>query len=242
MKLVAAQLRSVAGDIEGNTQRHVLFIEAVAARSGAAVFFPELSLTGYEPRMAQQMAMTPDDARIAVFQEMADRHRMLIAVGAPYRGRHGTEIGMFVFRCDQAPAVYAKQILHVDELPFFSAGNTAMVFPLGNEVIAPAICYESLQASHACAAIDAGATVYLASVAKSARGVEAGYRHYGDLARQHGLTVMMANGVGPADDFVMPGRSAVWRDGGERVCSADSESDALVVYDLETETGEVVLV
>ncbi|GEM_PF-2434540 len=51
---------------------------------------------------------------------------------------------------------------------------------------------------------------------------------------------MMANGVGPADDFVMAGRSAVWRTDGTQVCSADAEGEALVVYDLATQVGEVL--
>ncbi len=242
MKLVAVQMRSIAGDIGGNIQSHIRFVELAATQGGAAVFFPELSLTGYEPRLAEQLAMTPSDARLQVFQTLADRHQMLIAVGAPYRGRDGTEIGMFIFRSHHVPTVYSKQILHADELPFFSPGNTTMVFPLGNAMIAPAICYESLQETHARAALDAGATVYVASVAKSARGVDAGYRHYAGLAREHGLTVMMANGVGPTDDFVMPGRSAVWGDGGQLPCSADTDGEAMVVYDLQAGTGEALLV
>lgn len=240
MKLVAAQMRSIAGDVEGNLQRHIQFIELAASHGAAAVFFPELSLSGYEPSMAERLAMTPGDARLEVLQTLSDRYRLLIAVGAPFRGHRGTEIGMFVFRCGEAPVVYSKQILHADELPFFSPGTKSEVFPLGGEVIAPAICYESLQDAHVHAARASGATVYLASVAKSARGVEIAYRHYPAVAREHGLTVMMANGVGPADDFVMPGRSAVWRDDGALVRSADTEAEAVVVYDLATRTGEVL--
>lgn len=240
MKLVAAQIRSMAGDIDANIERHARFIERAAFHGGAAVCFPELSLTGYEPRMAQRLAMAPDDSRLDVFQALSNRHRLLIAVGAPYRGRHGTEIGMFVFRCRKTPAVYAKQILHDDELPYFSAGDRAMTFPLGGAVLAPAICYESLQERHAREAKAAGATVYLASVAKAARGVDTAYRHYPAIARQHGLTVLMANGVGPADDFTMPGSSAAWSDDGDRVCNAGTDEEAIVVFDLATHRGEVV--
>lgn len=241
MKLVAAQMRSVAGDVEGNLQRHIRFIELAASYGGAAVFFPELSLTGYEPRMAERLAMTPADARLGVLQALSDHHRMLIAVGAPYRGRRGTEIGMFIFRCREAPVVYSKKILHADELPYFSPGDKTMVFSLGGAVIAPAICYESLQEVHARAAMESGAKVYLATVAKAARGVDTACRHYASLARQHGLTVMMTNGVGPADDFMMAGRSAVWRDGGALACAADAGNEAVVVYDLATRSGEVLV-
>ncbi|PTT61356.1 carbon-nitrogen hydrolase family protein [Stenotrophomonas sp. HMWF003] len=240
MKLVAAQLRALAGDIDGNIQRHIAVIERAASDGAAVVVFPELSLTGYEPRMAQRLAMSCDDPRLEVFQALSDRDQMLIAVGAPHRGQEGIEIGMFVFRCGEVPVVYAKQMLHADEQPYFHPGDRPMVFPLHGAVIAPAICYESLQTAHADAAVARGATVYLASVAKAARGVDTGYRHYPAIAQHHGLTVMMANGVGPADDFVMAGRSAVWRTDGTCVCSADAEGEALVVYDLATQVGEVL--
>jgi predicted amidohydrolase len=240
MKLVAAQMRALAGDIDSNIHRHIAVIERAASHGAALVVFPELSLTGYEPRLAQRLAMAQDDPRLQVFQALGDRHQMLIAVGAPHTGRDGIEIGMFVFRCREAPTVYAKQMLHADERPYFHPGDRPMVVALRGAVIGPAICYESLQAVHAQAAAARGATVYLASVAKAPRGVETGYRHYPAIARQHGMTVMMANGVGAADDFVMAGRSAVWRNDGQCVSSADAEGEALVVYDLATQVGEVL--
>ena len=44
MRLVAVQMRSVAGAIEGNVERHLRCVEWAASHGGAAVFFPELSL------------------------------------------------------------------------------------------------------------------------------------------------------------------------------------------------------
>nr|WP_254913557.1 carbon-nitrogen hydrolase family protein [Stenotrophomonas maltophilia] len=137
MKIVAAQMRSASGDIDGNIERHVHFIERAVSCGGAAVFFPEMSLTGYEPRLAEQLAMTPDDAHLEVFQSLSDRHQILVAVGGPYRGNDGPEIGMFVFRSGQAPAVYTKQMLHADELPYFKAGTTSLSVTLGEEFLSP---------------------------------------------------------------------------------------------------------
>jgi hypothetical protein len=55
------------------------------------------------------------------------------------------------------------------------------------------------------------------------------------------MTVMMPKGVGPAADFMMAGRSAVWREGGALACAADAENEAVVVYDLATRSGEVLV-
>lgn len=110
------------------------------------------------------------------------------------------------------------------------------MFTQAAHVLAPAICYESLQPTHAAQAAAAGAQVYLASVAKSQKGVALAYDHYPAMARQHGMTVIMANCTGPADNFIGAGQSAVWNREGERVCGADAGQEAWVVYD--TRTGE----
>lgn len=242
MKIVAAQMRSAPGDIDGNIERHVHFIELAASCGGAAVFFPEMSLTGYEPRLAEQLAMTADDARLEVLQSLSDRHQILVAVGGPYRGNNGPEIGMFVFRSGQAPAVYTKQMLHADELPYFKAGTTPLSVTLGEEILVPAICFESLQMDSALRAKDAGATIYVASVAKNMIGMERAHRHYATAARELGMIVLVCNGVGHADGFEMTGGSAAWGNSGALRCSAGTEDEALVVYDLAEQIGSTVAV
>lgn len=78
--------------------------------------------------------------------------------------------------------------------------------------------------------------MYLASVAKSERGVTSAYGHYPTIAKTHSMTVLMANCVGPADTFIGAGRSAIWSINGDLVCSADAFQEALVAYD--TRNGE----
>ncbi len=242
MKIVAAQMQSAPGDIDGNIERHVHFIERAASCGGAAVFFPEMSLTGYEPRLAEQLAMTADDARLKVFQSLSDRHQILVAVGGPYRGKDGPEIGMYVFRSGQALAVYTKQMLHADELPYFKAGTTPLSVTLGDEILVPAICFESLQMESALRAKDVGATVYVASVAKNMIGMERAHSHYATVARELGMIVLACNGVRNADGFEMTGGSAAWDNSGALRCSAGTGDEALVVYDLAEQIGSTVAV
>ncbi|MCC4616600.1 carbon-nitrogen hydrolase family protein [Xanthomonas campestris pv. asclepiadis] len=239
MKLVAAQILSAPGEIETNIGKHLDVIRLAAGKGADVVVFPELSLTGYEPGMAEALAVHPTDARLDAFQVLSDRHGMLIAVGAPTKGAKGTEIGMLCFQPGLERTAYSKQHLHPDELAFFSPGTEQRVLRQADHVLAPAICYESLQASHAEHAAELGAQVYLASVAKSERGVASAYRHYPATAKKHSMTVMMANCVGAADSFIGAGLSAIWNRDGERVCSADAFQEALVAYDLRTGEASV---
>ncbi|NIK08937.1 putative amidohydrolase [Xanthomonas arboricola] len=236
MKLTAAQILSTPGQIEENISKHLDVIRLAASKGADVLVFPELSLTGYEPALAQALAVHPADQRFDPFQVASDRYGMLIAVGAPTKGAKGTEISMLCFQPGLERTSYSKQQLHPDEFSFFTAGTEQLVLRHADQVLAPAICYESLQASHAEQAADSGVGVYLASVAKSERGMTSAYSHYPTTARKYSMTVLMANCVGPADTFIGAGRSAIWSSDGECVCSADAFQEALVAYD--TRNGE----
>jgi predicted amidohydrolase len=234
MKLIAAQILPVPGGYEKNIAKHIDIIHMAANQGANLVLFPELSLTGYEPRLAEGLAVHPSDSRFDEFQRLSDQYGMLIAVGAPTNGSQGIEISMISFQPGLERTCYSKQHLHSDELPFFTPGTRKLVLRQADFFLAPAICYESLQPSHAEEAAESGAQVYLASVAKSQRGTASAHSHYPMIAKKHSMTVVMANCVGAADDFIAAGGSSIWNSDGEIVCSADAVQEALVAYDIRT--------
>lgn len=231
MKLCAAQLQPVSGDISANLAKHLALIERGAAQGAEVIVFPELSLTGYEPHLAEKLATTIDDPRWTPLAEISDVRRVTIGVGVPLRCDTGVLIGMVWFQPDQPRMSYAKTLLHSDELPFFVAGQRQLILSQGVHRLASAICYESLQPAHAESAVSAGANVYLASVAKSAAGVAKARLHYPAIAKRHGLTVLMANCIGPCDNFLSVGQSAVWNSRGELVGQLDAEHEGVLVVD-----------
>ena len=104
----------------------------------------------------------------------------------------------------------------------------------GADIVAPAICYESLLGAHAEAAVALGATLYVASVAKSAEGIVKGDAHYPSIARRHSLPVLMANCVGPCDDFEAVGGSAIWNARGELLARLPSSGEGALLLDTVT--------
>jgi len=239
VRICAAQTRPSVGDIDANVRRHVTLIEHAARERADLIFFPELSLTGYEPKLASQLATHQDDARFDALQRVADSGPLIVGAGVPTRGVDGIAIGMIVFQPGCRRTTYCKQQLHPDELAFFVQGDRQVVLDSGGHAVAPAICYESLQESHAERAAELGADVYLASVAKGERNVAKAYAHYPAVARRFGMTVLMANCLGPSDDFVAVGKSAIWNARGEIAAQLDGEHEGLALVD--TVTREVVL-
>ena len=53
MKICVAQTRPIKGNIEANIENHINLLKLAISNEAEAVFFPELSLTGYEPELAK---------------------------------------------------------------------------------------------------------------------------------------------------------------------------------------------
>jgi predicted amidohydrolase len=217
MRVAVVQTQPAACAVDVNVKAHETWVKKVAARGADMVFFPELSLTGYEPKHASRLALRADDIRLDVFQMLSSAFRITIGMGMPTASGADVRISMLVFQPSGSRIVYSKQFLHADELPYFVAGHGQITLPGPGGVVAPAICYESLLDEHCDAAVALGATIYVASVAKSARGVANAEAHYPSVARRHSLPVLMANCVGACEGFEAAGGSAVWNARGERI-------------------------
>ncbi|WEZ86491.1 carbon-nitrogen hydrolase family protein [Pseudomonas sp. NyZ480] len=234
MKLCAIQLASHKGDLDSNLDRHCYCIEQAAALGARLVVFPELSLTGYEPTLARQLALPLSSARLDPLQALCDHHDITVAVGLPLPTPNGIQIGMPILRPGQPRLSYAKQRLHDDELPFFTPAGQSLVFEVDKHTIAPAICYESMFMAHAEKVRAQGAGLYLVSVAKTVKGIREGYEHYPEVARRLNIPVLMANCIGPADTFIGAGGSAAWDPRGQLLAALDERTQGLVMLDLAT--------
>ncbi|MFG6094578.1 carbon-nitrogen hydrolase family protein [Leptothoe sp. ISB3NOV94-8A] len=235
MKTCTAQIRPIKGDVDKNIAIHKKFIALAVAQQADAIFFPELSITGYEPTLAKDLATNRDDARFDDFQHISDNSNITIGVGMPTKHDAGILISMIVFQPHQLRQTYSKQLLHSDELPYFVHGQQQVVLTIEKENIAPAICYESLQPEHVAKAVESGATVYIASVAKPARGIAKAFKHYPIIAKQYSMPVLMANCLGPSDDFESVGQSAIWNQDGLLVGQLDEMTEGILLYDTDTE-------
>jgi predicted amidohydrolase len=142
---------------------------------------------------------------------------------------------MVIFQPKQGRLTYSKQMLHSDELPYFTKGNHQVILSIDNKSIVPAICYESLQDAHSQKVCTRGVEVYLASVAKSANGLAKAYKHYPQIARKYSMAVVMSNSVGFCDDFESVGNSAVWNKKGELVGHLNQTKEGILIYNTDNE-------
>lgn len=235
MKICVAQIRPFKGDIERNMMAHKRLLDIAASNQADVVVFPELSLTGYEPKLATQLATHQDDQKMDDLQAISDAKQVTICVGLPTQRDSGVCISMIIFQPNQSRRTYSKRHLHADELPYFVPGQEQIILTVGNKKLAPAICYESLLPEHSADASTAGAQIYLASVAKSASGTAKAFKHYPEIAQKYSMMVFMSNCIGPCDDFEGVGKSAVWNSSGILLGQLDETNEGILLVDTDSE-------
>ena len=235
MKICVAQPKPVKADIQSNIANHKRLMELAYSHGAEAVFFPELSLTGYEPALSQELASTPDDHRFGDFQRIADTRQVLIGVGVPTRNHQGVCISMVIFQPRQSRQVYSKKYLHPDEEAFFVAGRSSTGLIGRKTNLALAICYELSIPEHAEGAFKSGAEIYVASVAKSTKGVEQASRRLSEIAKSYAMTVLMSNCIGPCGGIDCAGQSSIWNSQGLLIGHLNGSNEGILMIDTQTQ-------
>ena len=235
MMISVAQTRPIAGDILANLKMHKKLINLSISYKADCIFFSELSITGYEPTLANELATNSDDINFNEIQIISNNYKIAIGIGMPTKTNSGIQISMIIFQPDAPRQIYSKQQLHSDEKNYFIHGEKQVILKIANTKIAPAICYESLQADHSENASKLGAEIYVASVAKGQNGFDKAMTHYPDVAKKLSMPVLMANCVGFCDNFESVGKSSVWTKQGILAGQLDDKLEGILIFDTETE-------
>lgn len=234
MKIGLAQIQSKVGEIDYNLKLHLNYLQKADEFGADLVCFPELSLLGYDPSLAKENISNTLSDIWNSFQLFSNRTGMIACIGMPSPGKERPRISMFVISPHESIKIYSKQKLHPDEMPYFEPGDMDLILEWGNHKIAPAICYESLLEDNAKQAKEKGATIYLASVAKSKSGMNKAVMYFPEMAAQMGLNVGVVNALGGNSEFTCVGQSAIWNMEGSTLGGLDSEKEGLLIWDVKS--------
>lgn len=137
MKISIAQTRPIKGDLSANIEKHNILIELASSLKATSIFFSELSLTGYEPQLAKDLATNQEDRRLDGFQQTSDIHKITIGLGIPTKTKTGILISMIIFQPALPRQTYSKQQLHTDEIPYFVNGEQQTILTIKNKKNSP---------------------------------------------------------------------------------------------------------
>jgi predicted amidohydrolase len=238
----AAQTIPVRGDVSTNVDEHLRLARLAAEEGVRLLVFPELSLTGYELDLAERLAFSRGDARLAPLLDAAAELSMTLVVGAPARLGTKLQLGAFILSPDRAIDVYTKHHLGAfppsanpggsvppPEASVFAPGDRNPLVRLGDGLAAVAVCADVGQPSHAKAAAERGARSYLASmfvIPADFPGDTAKLRSY---AVQHAMVVLLANFGGPSGGLPSAGGSAIWSERGEPLVQLGAAGSGVAV-------------
>ena len=232
MKVCVAQTKPVVGDIQHNVVAHRRLVDLAVSNDAEIIVFPELSVTGYEPTLAKDLATHLDDHRFDILQAISDMDDITIGIGVPTKHRDGIRVSSLLFHPSTPRQPYSKTHLHQDEECYFVSGQPSLGL-LGKESSAAlAICYELSVPEHAANAHRNGASIYIASVAKSVGQIGEALKRLREISTEYSMTVLMSNCIGLSEDGVeWAGRTSVWDNKGTLLSQLDDANEGIIVVD-----------
>ena len=229
-KIAAAQTASVRGDLAGNIRIHAAAITAAAAQEVSVLVFPELSLVGYEPDLAKELAISATDERLAPLAALSHQYRMAVVVGASLRtSGDKPALGAILFASIGATHTYAKMHLGGSEPTYFSPGSGPLSFDAHGERIGLALCADASEPSHPRAYAERGATAYAAGVFLNAEWYRADAPRLASYASRFRMLVVMANHADSVGTHASVGKSAVWGPDGALLAETTGTESSLVI-------------
>jgi predicted amidohydrolase len=229
-KIAAGQIASVRGDMDRNLATHAMAMAAAAAHDVSVLVFPELSLTGYEPDLAADLAISAADERLAPLLALARQHQITAVVGAPLRnGTAKPSLGAIVLTASGGTRTYHKMHLGGSEPTYFTPGETPCVVAVAGHTIGIAICADSAQPSHPQVYADLGANIYAAGVFLNTEWYATDVPRLARYALRYGMLTVMANHAASVGTYTSVGKSAVWAPDGALLAQAEGAENALVI-------------
>ncbi len=239
LRLALAQINSTVGDIKGNFEKMLEYVERAAGKGADIVAFPELALIGYP---AEDLLLRP---------EFIDDNLQYLQKLIPY-SKHITILTGFVDRKDdifnaaavihreRIAGIYHKQFLPnysvFDENRYFQEGKVMPVYRYNNMNIGVNICediwypggptYAQALYGNAEIIINLSASPYAMNKLKDRN------KMLSVRAKDNEVILAYVNLVGGQDELIFDGQSLILSEEGEFIAKAPALEEALIVADL----------
>ena len=242
LRLALAQMNATVGDLQGNTQRVLGFMDQAKAQKADLLALPELAITGYPPEDLLFKRQFVRDAAVCLEQIVAATAGLTVVVGVPHLDGGDLYNSAAVAHNGKRIAMVHKMYLPTygvfDEDRYFRPGRECPVFVVNGVHVGVGICEDiwypvgpiAVQAA-------AGAELIVNINASPYHRGKGGFRQrmVETRAADHEVYVAYVNTVGGQDELVFDGQSMVADHQGELVARAPQFKEHLLVMDLDAD-------
>src|SRR5437867_4740163 len=243
LRLAMAQINVVVGDIEGNAQKILDWMDRARDAGADIVTFQELALPGYPP---EDLLLKPQfiDASLAALDKVISRSRDIIVIVGFVDRKDDIFNAAAIAQNGKLVTIYHKIYLPnygvFDEFRYFQPGTTCPVLQMDRATIGVSICEDIWYPDGPVfqQALSGGAEVII-NISSSP--YHTGKRHWRErmlATRAADNTVIVAynNLVGGQDELVFDGDSLVFDQNGDLLARGKQFQEDLVVVDLDMES------
>jgi NAD+ synthase (glutamine-hydrolysing) len=240
LRIAAAQLNLVVGDLEGNAERLLAAYDRADAEGCDLIAFPELAVTGYPP---EDLLLRP--AFVAQAAETLDKiasrtGRMAAVVGFPDADRDLYNAAA-VCAHGKVQGVYRKHLLPnyavFDERRYFESWPTdGPLFVIGGVRVGITICEDAWSPNGPLLTQPAAGAEFMVNI--NASPYYAGRLREREImlatrAADASVPVLYVNLVGGQDELVFDGASLLFDEGGHLLARATQFSEDLLICDVD---------
>lgn len=246
MKIAAAQISCVPGDVAANL-RKIREFSSRAKESGAAlIVFPEMADTGYSMPAIQKHAALWSRGAVPELQKMAKELAIAVVSGVSERDGETTYNSQVFIDADGAIAGKYRKIhlftgTHVPENKCFAPGSEFSSFALGGLRFGFSICYDlRFPEVFRTLAIEQQAKVFVLSSAWPFPRIDHFRALIAARAIENQSYVIASNRVGTDDGVTCCGSSAIIDPYGVVVAAASTDREELVQAEISEEVLDSV--
>ena len=239
VRLGLAQINTTVGDLEGNRQKILQYLERARAEDVDIVAFPELTLTGYP---SEDLLFRSDFLRATheTLRKLIPQVRDLVAVVGFVEREHDRLYNAAAVLCDgQCVGLYRKHCLPnygvFDELRYFHPGETFPLFTDGHLAFGVTICEDLWRPDGPVAAQARAGAQLILNISASPYEIQKSSQREALLAArtsQERVAIALCNLVGGQDELVFDGQSLIYDPNGKIVARAKAFTEDLLVADL----------
>ena len=244
LRICLAQINTVVGDLEGNTDKIITYIERARSLNSDIVVFPELALSGYPP---EDLLLKPDfirENRKYLGRIINASKSILSVVGFPHISGPKIYNSAALIYDGRLADVYNKIFLPnysvFDEKRYFTAGDHCPVAAFGKDVSVGVNICEDIWYPEGPQRIQAllggaGVIINISSSPYYAQKIKAREDMLAKRAKENSAFVFYCNSVGGQDALVFDGGSSAFDYQGRLLARGRQFEEDMVAVDVDIE-------